>query len=163
MPSEWTRRQWLGRTPAALGAALVVRAHESAAADAAPAEPFGYCLNTSTLQGQKLDLVEIVEIAAKAGYTALEPWVREVDDYVKKGGDLKALRQRLQDRGLSVESAIGFSEWIVDDAGRRKKGLEQARRDMERVRQVGGKRLAAPPAGAQQVERSEERRVGKEC
>jgi sugar phosphate isomerase/epimerase len=152
VPSEWTRRQWLAQTPTALGAGLAVSTHESAAADAAPAEPFGYCLNTSTLMGQKLDFVEIVEIAAKAGYTALEPWVRELDEYVKKGGDIKALRQRLQDRGLRVESAIGFAEWVVDDAGRRKKGLEQARRDMDRVQQIGGKRLAAPPAGAQQVE-----------
>ena len=32
-------------------------------------EPFGYCLNTSTIRGQKLPLVEEIEIAAKAGYT----------------------------------------------------------------------------------------------
>jgi len=36
----------------------------------------------------------------------------------------------------------------VDHAPRRKKGLEQARRDMDMVRQIGGKRMAAPPAGA---------------
>jgi sugar phosphate isomerase/epimerase len=102
--------------------------------------------------GQKLDLVEIVEIAAKAGYTALEPWIRELEEYTKKGGNLRDLRQRLQDRGLAVESAIGFAEWVVDDPEKRKKGLEQARRDMDLVRQIGGKRLAAPPAGARDVE-----------
>jgi sugar phosphate isomerase/epimerase len=141
----------LARTPTALGAGLAVGAHASAGADA-PKEPFGYCLNTSTLMGQKLDLVELVEIAGKAGYTALEPWVREVEAYTKKGGNLRDLRQRIQDRGLSVESAIGFAEWVVDDPGRRKKGLEQARRDMDLVRQIGAKRLAAPPAGARDVE-----------
>jgi sugar phosphate isomerase/epimerase len=113
-----------------------------------PAEPFRYCLNTSTLSGQKLDLVELVEVAAKAGYHALEPWIRELDEYVKQGGNLKVLGQRLSDRGLSVESAIGFSEWIVDDAQRRKKGLEDVRRSMDLVQQIGGKRLAAPPVGA---------------
>jgi sugar phosphate isomerase/epimerase len=145
MEREWTRRQWLTGTPALLATGLA-----AASASAAPAtrEPFGYCLNTSTLQGQKLDLVEIIEIAARAGYQALEPWVRELDQHVKSGRSLKELGQRIRDRGLTVESAIGFAEWIVDDEARRKKGLEQARRDMDLVQQVGGKRLAAPPAGA---------------
>src|SRR5262249_53338685 len=114
----------------------------------AAAEPFGYCFNTSTIMGQKLDLVQIVEIVGKAGYQALEPWVRELDDYVKKGGNLKDLGQRIRDHGLTVESAIDFFEWIGDDNGRRKKALEQARRGMDLVRQIGGKRIAAPPVGA---------------
>lgn len=109
---------------------------------------FRFCLNTSTLMGQKLDIVELIEIAAKAGYQGIEPWVRELDDYVKKGGNLRDLAQRIKDRGLTVESAIGFPEWIVDNEARRKKGLEDAKRDMEVVRQIGGTRLAAPPAGA---------------
>jgi sugar phosphate isomerase/epimerase len=50
-----------------------------------------------------------------------------------------------------VESAIGFAEWTVDDNDRRSKGLEQARRDMDLVQQIGGKRIAAPPAGATDV------------
>src|SRR5262249_8178904 len=54
----------------------------------------------------------------------------------------------IQDAGLRVESAIGFPEWIVDDEARRKKGLEDARRAMDLVRQIGGRRLAAPPVGA---------------
>jgi len=128
-------------------AGLVQPAH-AAAPGPSPAEPFGYCLNTSTLSGQKRDLVEIVEIAAKAGYQALEPWIRELDAYVKQGGNLKVLGQRLRDRGLSVESSIDFFEWIVDDEERRKKGLEAARRSMDLVQQIGGKRIAAPPVGA---------------
>jgi len=47
-----------------------------------------------------------------------------------------------------VESAIGFASWIVDDDAARKKGLEQARYDMDLVQQLGGVRLAAPPVGA---------------
>jgi sugar phosphate isomerase/epimerase len=111
-------------------------------------EPFGYCLNTSTIQGQHLDIVEMVEIAAKAGYQAIEPWIRDLDEYVKKGGNLKDLGQRIRDRGLTVESAIGFPEWVVDEDARRQKGVDEVRRCMDLVRQIGGKRLAAPPAGA---------------
>src|SRR5262249_53851752 len=39
-------------------------------------------------------------------------------------------------------------QWIVDDDTARKKGLEQAKRDMGLVLQLGGKRIAAPPVGA---------------
>lgn len=111
-------------------------------------EPFGYCLNFSTIRGQKRPLVEEIDIAAKAGYQAIEPWMNKIDEYVKQGGSLKELGKRIADHGLTVESAIGFAEWIVDDDARRAKGLEQAKRDMDTLRQLGGKRIAAPPAGA---------------
>jgi sugar phosphate isomerase/epimerase len=142
-----TRREWFLQTSAAVGTAVAAPA-QGISNDPPVKEPFGYCLNTSTIQGQHLDIVEMVEIAAKAGYRAIEPWIRDLDDYVKKGGNLKDLGQRIRDRGLSVESAIGFPEWAVDDDDRRRKGMEEVRRCMDLVRQIGGKRLAAPPAGA---------------
>jgi sugar phosphate isomerase/epimerase len=110
--------------------------------------PFRYCLNTSTLRGHNLSLPQEIEIAAQAGYDALEPWIGEIDAYVKGGGSLVELRRRIRDHGLTVESAIGFFEWIVDDESRRARGLEEARRNMDLVRQIGGLRLAAPPVGA---------------
>jgi sugar phosphate isomerase/epimerase len=111
-------------------------------------EPFGYCLNTSTIRGQKLPLIEEIEIAAKAGYQAIEPWLSKIDEFVKSGGSLRDIARRLSDLGLTVESGIGFAEWIVDDDARRRRGMDQAKRDMETLAQIGGKRLAAPPAGA---------------
>ncbi len=113
-----------------------------------PAEPFGYSLNTSTIRGQELGIVREVEIAAAAGYHAIEPWLGELDKYVKEGGSLKDLGKRIRDLGLTVESAIGFAQWIVDDEEARRKGLGQARRDIDALVQIGGKRIAAPPAGA---------------
>src|SRR5947209_17258457 len=121
-------------------------------ADAEPTKTgFGYCLNTSTVRdkdGKSRPVVELIEIAAKAGYDAIEPWISELDEYVKTGGKLEDLAKRIKDAGLVVPDAIGFAEWIVEDEGRRKKGLEQAKRDMDAVQQIGGKRLAAPPVGA---------------
>ncbi len=105
-------------------------------------------LNTSTIRGQKLSIVEEIAIAAKAGYQALEPWIDELERHASSGGSLEDLGKRLRDAGISVESAIGFFDWIVDDPDRRRKGLEAARRSMDLVRRVGGKRLAAPPVGA---------------
>lgn len=105
-------------------------------------------LNTSTLRGHKLSLVEEIAIAEKAGYRGMEPWVEELERYASSGKPLEDLGKRFRDAGISVESTIGFFEWIVDDPDRRRKALESARRSMDLVRRVGGKRLAAPPVGA---------------
>ncbi len=144
MKKRLSRRELMAGAGAALAAARPARAQERA-----KHEPFGYCLNTSTIREQKLPLPEIVDLAARAGYQAIEPWIREIEAYQKAGGSLPDLAKRIRDRGLTVESAIGFAEWIVDDDARRAKGLETARRDMDLVAQLGGKRIAAPPAGAQ--------------
>jgi sugar phosphate isomerase/epimerase len=109
---------------------------------------FLFGLNTSTIRGQKLTIVEEIAIASKAGYQAMEPWLDELDHYAAGGGSLDDLGKRFRDAGIRVESAIGFFEWIVDDPDRRRKGLEAARRGMDLVRRIGGKRLAAPPVGA---------------
>lgn len=111
-------------------------------------EPFGYCLNTSTLSGFKLPLPRVIDLAAEAGYTALEPWIRELEEFTRGGGSLQDLEKRLRDRKITVESAIGFAEWIVDDDARRARGLEAMKRDMDLVARIGGKRIAAAPAGA---------------
>jgi 2-keto-myo-inositol isomerase len=111
-------------------------------------EPFRYSLNTSTISGQKIPITDEIELAAKAGYDAIEPWIRELDAFVSGGGSLKDLKKRIEDHGLTVPSAIGFATWIVDDDAQRAKGLEEAKRSMDLVAQIGGTRLAAPPVGA---------------
>jgi sugar phosphate isomerase/epimerase len=148
-----SRRDALAGAGLLAGAAVLGERPGVAAAPAgslvqAPATPFRYCLNTATLRGQKLGIVKEIEITAKAGYDAIEPWVAAIEVYVQSGGTLKELAQRLSDSGLTMEDAIGFPEWLVDDEARRVKGLELAKRQMDMVAQIGGRRLAAPPAGA---------------
>lgn len=107
-----------------------------------------YCFNTSTVRGQKLDLPALVDLVATTGYDGIEPWINEITAYTDAGGSLDDLRKRIADAGLVVESAIGFAEWIVDDEAQRKAGLETAKRDMDLVARLGGRRIAAPPVGA---------------
>lgn len=146
MSVSLSRRELLA---AAAGSAAVGGPFSTGGQAAEPrAEPFGYCLNTSTIRGQNLPLVQVVEIAAKAGYKAIEPWVREIDQYALAGGSLADLRKRIGDLGLTVASVIGFPEWVVDDDARRAKGFEEAKRCMDLTAQIGAARLAAPPAGA---------------
>jgi len=151
--SKLSRREALARTGAMVGAGLLGAEFGLSMAAAAPAakeagRPFLYSLNTATIRGQKLGIVKEIEIAAQAGYDGLEPWVDAIEAYVKSGGSLADLKKRISDAGLTVEGAIGFPEWIVDDDARRAKGLERAKREMDLVAQIGGKRFASPPAGA---------------
>ena len=107
-----------------------------------------FCLNTSTIHGEVIPVVDQVGIAMKAGYNAIEFWLRDITKYADQGGSLPDLRKRIADAGLTLESSIAFANWIVDDEATRKKGLEQARKEMDIITSLGGLRIAAPPAGA---------------
>ncbi len=136
---------------ALLGASVLSAAAVGTRAETPAVKAMGlvkYSLNTSTIRGQKVGLVREVEIAAEAGYDAIEPWMGTINDFVKGGGSLKDLGKKARDLGLTVESAIGFARWIVDDDAERAKGFEEAKRDMDSLQQLGGKRIAAPPVGA---------------
>ena len=139
------RREFLG-TSVLAGVSAATAAAVPSPADAT--SNFRYCLNTATLQGFKLGIVQLVETAAKAGYGAVEPWLSDLNAYVQQGGSLAELRRRIADLGLTVESAISFPQWVVDDGARRAAALDQVKREMDVVSQIGGKRIAAPPAGA---------------
>jgi len=148
-----SRRDALARTGVLVGTALIA---DRPGLVAAPSEPpvqalrpvFRYCLNTATIRGHKLGIVKEIGVAAEAGYEAVEVWVDTLGDYVKNGGSLPDLKKRISDSGLTVEGAIGFPEWVVDDEARRTKGMERAKNEMEMVAQIGGRRFAAPPVGA---------------
>ena len=111
---------------------------------------FRYCLNTSTIRGQELGIEKEVDVAVAAGYDGIEPWIPTLRQFVEKGGKLSDLAKRISDGGLTVDSAIGFAQWIVDDETKRKAALEEAKRDMDMLREIGGTRIAAPPVGAHQ-------------
>ena len=114
-------------------------------------QPFRFCLNTATIRSRKLPITDSIEIAAKASYDAIEPWIEELDQYKASGGELGRLRTIIEDSGLTVEGAIGFFEWLSDDETRRRRGLDEARRNMEMLAQIGGKLVAAPPYGSIEV------------
>ena len=142
-----------------MGGAAFVQNAITADAPASP-RPFRYCLNGATIRGQKLPLAEQVAVVAKAGYQGFEPWVGDIQKFADEGGSLDDLRKRIADAGLTVESAIGFPNWCVDDDAKRAQGLEQLRREMDLVKRLGGKRIAAPPAGAHATEGLDLRKIG---
>ena len=131
-----------------IAGAACMTATASASESTVPEFPVRFALNTSTIRGQGLSITEQVAVAAKAGYDGIEPWIGDINKYVESGGSLADLKQQITDAGLTVDSAIGFSKWIVDDDVVRAEALQQARQEMMLVKAIGGNRVAAPPVGA---------------
>jgi sugar phosphate isomerase/epimerase len=147
-----SRREVLGAAAGAFGAAVASPAAQAPrprdGRTRSAAEPFGYCLNTSTIRGNNLDIAGVVAAASKAGFDAIEPWISEIDAYTSKGGTLKDLGKRIADAGLTVEDAIAFNAVLIDDDAARAASMEKLKADMDKVAQIGGKRVAVPPGNS---------------
>jgi sugar phosphate isomerase/epimerase len=150
-----------GMAANAVEASIEAPEDKPAAPRSKPDDRFILGLNTSTIRGQNVGIVREVEIVSQAGFGGLEPWVSEIETYQQKGGSLLDLKKRIGDAGLRVESAIGFFDWAVDDDAQRRRGLESAKKSMELVRQIGGLRIAAPPAGATKQEGVDLKRIAE--
>jgi len=109
--------------------------------------PFRFCLNTSTISGQKIGLIKMIEIAATAGYDGLELWVSDIKEYLKQGGTVQKLASLIKQRGVVIENAISFTEWMVDDDTKRAAALKTLADEMKLMSALGCTRIAAPPAG----------------
>ena len=128
--------------------------------DSSAKGPFRFCLNTSTISGQKPGLLQYIEIAAKAGYDGLELWVNDIKEYLKQGNSIEALSKLIKDKGLVVEDAISFTEWMVDNDARRKAGVVQLEEEMKIMAALGCRCIAAPPAGIEKGEAIDFQKAG---
>ncbi|HCY41977.1 MAG TPA: xylose isomerase [Prolixibacteraceae bacterium] len=103
---------------------------------------FRFCLNTSTISGQKPGLLKYIDIAAEAGYSGVELWVRDVKQHLESGNSAQSLQKYIAERGLLVENAIGFAPWLTGE-----QGFGQMKSEMEMMGSIGCKRIAAPASG----------------
>lgn len=127
----------------ALGTAGISIPASLAGKKATAPSKFSYCLNTSTISGQDLDLLKYIEIVAAAGYDGIEIWVRDLQAALDTGHSLSQIKEYTESHGLKVENAIGFAPWMAGGA----KGFEQMEREMQMLAGIGCQRIAAPPAG----------------
>lgn len=149
MTAHLTRRRFAGCALALAGWTAASRSTPAAAAPpAARPGAFRFALNAATIRGQKLPLPDQLRAAAAAGFEGYEPWTSDLLAFRDGGGSLKDLGRECAGRGLRIVSAIGFAKWIVDDDAERAKGVEQLKREMEALAELGGTHIAAPPAGA---------------
>ena len=77
MPANLSRREMMACAGACLARqrCWTLAASRAEPVPTTPKEPFTYSLNMGTMIGFKLPLVEEFEIAAKAGYRSIEPWL----------------------------------------------------------------------------------------
>lgn len=149
MTTKSSRRNFLTATTATAAAGLWMSQPQIAKAKSVAADfrKLKFCLNTSTIKIGKHPVREQLKIAADAGYDGVELWLRDIEVFTKSGGKLSDLKKEIADLGLSLESAIAFGQWIANDDDQRQKGLDDCRRDMAVVKELGGSRIAAPPSG----------------
>lgn len=163
MQAVISRRKFLAGSVVASGALALDAQVPSKMVGGSGDGAFRLALNAATIRGYKLPLVEQMALAAKAGYEGFEPWVADIEAAVKSGTPVNELRKRREDAGLAVVSAIAFANWLSDDEATRARGMEQMKRDMDLLAQLGGTHIAASPAGVNQqgltldLERASER------
>jgi 2-keto-myo-inositol isomerase len=104
---------------------------------------FVYCLNTSTIR--PTPLLEKIEVAGKAGYSAIEPWNDEITAYLEQGGTLPELKSALAGAGLSVVSVIALHSWITSDGVEHQRVLEECRRRMAQAADLESPYIVASP------------------
>jgi sugar phosphate isomerase/epimerase len=142
-----SRRELL-KIPGAAAMAAVLPAVDTLALTN-PKGSFRFCLNTSTISGQKPGLKGMIEIAGAAGYDGMELWINDIREYLKQGNSIQSLASLLSSKGLIAENLISFTSWMVDDDAKRKAGLADLEDEMKIMAELGCRRIAAPPAGVE--------------
>jgi 2-keto-myo-inositol isomerase len=141
------RRGFLASTGIGAAAALSLAAHSARAADRPYQDgisPWPLCLNTSTIRPTSLK--DKIRIAAEAGYDAIEPWINDLEDHEKAGGDLKALGAEIKALGLSVPNVIGLWGCMPEGEEAWKASLDGTRNRMRMSAAIGSQHVAAIPA-----------------
>ncbi len=163
MKNNLTRRAAIGKsimaTMAALAGNSMMMAHGAERVlDHSPTRkklPFRISLNTSTLMAYKLPADQQIEMVAAAGFDGIELWMRDIMAYLEHGGSTQTLRHKLQAGPLVLENIIGFSQWCSDEASERGKAIEQLRKEMGIIAELGGRYIAAPVMGIKTLDRTQ--------
>jgi len=107
---------------------------------------FIYCLNTSTIR--PVPILKKIEIAGKAGYSAIELWHEDIDAHLSGGGTLKEIRQALDDQNLDVPTTIYLKGWFETSGAAHAAELDECKRRMAQSVEIGAIHvIAGPPAG----------------
>lgn len=105
-------------------------------------------LNPSTIREFRLPLVEQVRLAADAGWDGLEPWMKDLRA-AKADGTLGEALRIARGEGLAFVNGIAFGQWASSDGRVRAAGLEETKRDMAALAEMGCPYVAASMFGLQ--------------
>lgn len=102
-----------------------------------------YCLNSSTIR--PAPLMEKIQIAAEAGYEAIELWNDDLTAHQEAGGSLRDVAQALSDRGLAAPTCIAVHGWLGSTGTAHEQAIEEAKRRMQQAVEVGAQYVIASP------------------
>ena len=140
------RRDFINSALAATGSALVLNSCTSSTSNKwqKGESRWPVCLDTATLSG-KISLEEKVELAAKAGFDAIEPWDKELKKHVESGKSLKDLNKKIKDLGMFVPSVIGLWGALAPDKETFNKEIDDHKQRMEMVSDIGAEHVQVIP------------------
>ena len=106
-----------------------------------------YALNPPTVRGYGLSLKEQVRLAIEAGFEGLEPWLKDAHA-AKASGEFADAVKMARDGGLQFVNGIAFGAWVDEDPAKRAAGLEETKRDMALLAEMGCPCIAASMFGS---------------
>ena len=106
-----------------------------------------YALNPPTVRGYGLSLKEQVRLAIEAGFEGLEPWLKDAHA-AKASGEFADAVKMARDGGLQFVNGIAFGAWVDADPAKRAAGLEETKRDMALLAEMGCPCIAASMFGS---------------
>lgn len=107
---------------------------------------FQYCLNSSTIK--PTPILTKIEVAAKAGYVAIELWHADIDAHLEKGGLLTDVKKALDDNSLVAPTTIHLHDWFQPAGEVHSQAVEDCKRKFEQAAAVGAKHaICGPPHG----------------
>jgi len=142
--TKFDRRSFLAATSLALAGVSLTRRSAFAAEGGVKRR---FALNPPTVKGYGLSLRQQVMLAATAGFGGLEPWLKDVHA-AKASGELADIVKVARDSGLSFVNGIAFGRWVDADAKVRAAGLEETKRDMAVLAEIGCPCIAASMFGS---------------
>ena len=111
-------------------------------------KPGKFSMNASTLRGYGLSLLEQVKAVAASGFCGYEPWLKDIRA-AKADGTFRDAVKAAADGGLSFVNGIAFGQWVNPDPAVRAAGMEETKRDMAMLAEMGCPRIAASMFGVQ--------------
>ncbi len=107
---------------------------------------FRYCLNASTIA--TTPILKQIEVAAAAGYEAIELWHDHIDTHLATGGTLAEIRRAIDDSGLKIPTTIYLAGWFQPAGVEHEVAITEVRRRLEQAAAVGAEfPIAGPPPG----------------
>jgi len=107
---------------------------------------FRYSLNSSTIK--PTPILKKIEVAAAAGYEAIELWHADIDIHLEQGGTVEEIRAAIDQSGLEVPTTVMLKGWCEPDGPDYEEGIKECRRRLGHAQIVGAKHaVAGPPHG----------------